>query len=54
MASGSGRHSWRRVVTGAMTGGALAVGLLAGVGAPTAAADPAEPTPQADAPRPGR
>ncbi|CDP89515.1 MULTISPECIES: hypothetical protein [Mycolicibacterium] len=52
MASGSGRHSWRRVVTGAMTGGALAVGLLAGVGAPTAAADPAEPTPQADAPAP--
>ncbi|MCG7611232.1 hypothetical protein BA059_06600 [Mycolicibacterium sp. (ex Dasyatis americana)] len=48
MASGSGVHSWRRVVSVAVTGGALVVGL----GAPTAAADPAEPTPQADAPAP--
>lgn len=48
MASGSGVHSWRRVVGVAVTGGALVVGL----GAPTAAADPAEPTAQADAPAP--
>ncbi|TMS50033.1 hypothetical protein [Mycobacterium sp. DBP42] len=48
MASGSGVHSWRRVVGVAVTGGALVVGL----GAPTAAADPAEPTSQADAPAP--
>ncbi|OLP03375.1 hypothetical protein BVU76_04475 [Mycolicibacterium porcinum] len=49
MGSGSGVHSWRRFVTG----GALAVGLLVGAGAPMAAADPvapAQPTPAADAP----
>ncbi|MFV8051261.1 hypothetical protein [Mycobacterium sp. 48b] len=50
MTSGPDVSSWRRVVTGAVTGGALVLGLLAGVGAPIAAADPAEPTPQADAP----
>lgn len=46
MTSGSGANSWRRVVTG----GALVLGLLVGAGAPTAAADPAQPTPAADAP----
>lgn len=50
MASGSGVNSWRRVVTGSVTGGALVFGLLVGAGAPTAVADPAEPTAQADAP----
>ncbi|NKZ11894.1 hypothetical protein HGA11_12985 [Mycolicibacterium septicum DSM 44393] len=49
MTSGSGANSWRRVVTGCVAGGAL-VGALVGAGAPTAAADPAQPTPQADAP----
>jgi hypothetical protein len=46
MTSGSGANSWCRVVTG----GALVLGLLVGAGAPTAAADPAQPTPVADAP----
>ncbi|MFN6551850.1 hypothetical protein ACP6C7_22425 [Mycolicibacterium septicum] len=50
MTSGSGVNSWRRVVTGCVTGGALVLGALVGVGAPTAVADPAQPTPQADAP----
>lgn len=45
MTSGSGANSWRR----GLTGGALVLGLLVGAGAPTAAADPAEPTPAADA-----
>ncbi|WKG01113.1 hypothetical protein [Mycolicibacterium sp. HK-90] len=45
----SGVEGWRRVVTASVTGGALVLGLLVGVGAPTAAADPAEPTPAADA-----
>lgn len=49
MTSGSGVNSWRRLVTGSVTGGALAFGLLVGAGAPTAAADPAQPTPAADA-----
>ncbi|WP_273735557.1 hypothetical protein [Mycolicibacterium septicum] len=52
MTSGSGANSWRRVVTGCVTGGALVLGVLVGAGAPTAAADPAQPTPQADAPAP--
>lgn len=47
--TGSGVNSWRRVVTGSVAGGALVLGLLLGVGAPTAAADPAQPTPAADA-----
>ncbi|ODR25881.1 hypothetical protein [Mycolicibacterium porcinum] len=53
MTSGSGVHSWRRIVTGSVTAGALALGLLVGAGAPMAAADPvtpAQPTPAADAP----
>ncbi|MGV0814862.1 hypothetical protein ABQF34_23100 [Mycolicibacterium boenickei] len=49
MTSGSGVYSWRRVVTGSVAGGALVFGLLVGAGAPMAAADPAEPTPAADA-----
>ncbi len=52
MTSGSGANSWRRVGTGLVTGGALVLGVLVGAGAPTAAADPAQPTPQADAPAP--
>lgn len=57
MTSGSGANSWRRVVTGWVTGGALVLGALAGAGAPTAAADPAQPTPvagasESDAPAP--
>ncbi len=35
----------RRAVTGALAGSAMAVGLLMGVGASTALADPADPTP---------
>jgi hypothetical protein len=35
----------RRVVTGAVASSAMAVGLLVGFGAPTALADPADPTP---------
>ena len=35
----------RRAVTGAVASGAMAVGLLVGFGAPTALADPAQPTP---------
>ena len=50
MTSESGASSWRRVVTGTVTGGALVLGMLVGAGAPTAAADPAEPTSAADAP----
>ncbi|OBG87192.1 hypothetical protein A5699_19380 [Mycobacterium sp. E802] len=50
MTSGSGMHQWRRVVTGSVTGAALAVGLLVGAGAPQAAADPVEPSAHADAP----
>ncbi len=50
MTSGSGANSWRRVVTGSVTGGALVLGLLVGAGAPSAAADPAAPTTAADAP----
>lgn len=50
MTSGSGANSWRRIVTGTVTGGALVLGLLVGAGAPVAAADPAQPTPAADAP----
>lgn len=53
MTSGSGVHSWRRIVTGSVAAGALALGLLVGAGAPMAAADPvapAQPTPAADAP----
>lgn len=50
MTSGSGANSWRRVLTGSVTGGALALGVLLGAVAPTAAADPAQPTPAADAP----
>jgi hypothetical protein len=40
----------RRAVTGAVAGGAMAVGLLMGIGSPTTLADPADPTTQADAP----
>jgi hypothetical protein len=48
--TGKYRHGWRRAVTGGVASGALAVGLLAGVTAPTALAEPATPTTDADAP----
>jgi hypothetical protein len=47
--TGLNQHSWRRAVTGAAAGSALAVGLLVGVGSPAALAEP-EPTPVTDAP----
>jgi hypothetical protein len=43
-------YGWRRAVLGGMAGGVLAIGLLAGVGASPAFAQPADPTAQADAP----
>ncbi|KUI12055.1 hypothetical protein AU193_02885 [Mycobacterium sp. GA-1285] len=54
--TGTPRAIWRRLVISGMAGGVLTVGLLAGVAAPTAAAQPAEPTveteaPQADGPK---
>ncbi|WP_301124098.1 hypothetical protein [Mycolicibacterium fortuitum] len=48
MTSGSEANSRRRVVTGSVAAGALVLGLLVGAGAPTAVADPAQPTPAAD------
>ena len=47
--TGKNRSGRRRVITGAMAGGALAIGLMAGFAAPTAMAEP-EPTPVTDAP----
>ena len=47
--TGKNRSGRRRVITGAMAGGALAIGLMAGFAAPTALAEP-EPTPVTDAP----
>jgi len=44
------RFSWRRTIAGAVSGGALAVGLLAGSGAPAAWADDTDTTTQAEAP----
>jgi hypothetical protein len=41
MTSQTSGNRWRRAVTGTVAGSALAAGLLAGVGAPTALADPA-------------
>ena len=48
--TGMNRHCWRRIVTGGLAGSAVAAGLLAGFAAPTALAEPADPTTQADAP----
>ena len=41
---------WRRTVAGTLASSAVALGLVAGFGAPTALADDGDPTPQADAP----
>lgn len=49
MTSGSEANSRRRVVTGSVAAGALVLGLLVGAVAPTAVADPAQPTLAADA-----
>ncbi len=48
--TGNNRHCWRRIVTGGMAGSAVVAGLMAGVAAPTALADPADPTTQTDTP----
>lgn len=45
MTSQTSRNTgWRRAVTGALASGALAVGMLVGVGGPAALADPADTT----------
>lgn len=43
--TGKNRHCWRRIITGGLAGSTVVAGLLAGIGAPTALADPADPTP---------
>ena len=48
--TGKNRHCWRRIVTGGLAGSAVVAGLLAGFAAPTALADPADPTTQTDTP----
>jgi hypothetical protein len=48
--TGRNREIWRRVVIGGIAGSALAAGLLTGVTAPTALAQPAEPTTETEAP----
>ena len=45
--SGARTYDWRRAVTGTVLGGALAVGLLVGAGAPTAFAVPSTKEPVA-------
>lgn len=50
--TGSHRDIWRRLFVGGIAGGALAVGLLTGAAAPTAVAQPAEPTVETEAPQP--
>jgi hypothetical protein len=48
--TGMNRRDWRRVITGGVAGGALALGLLAGLSAQAAQAEP-QPTPVTDAER---
>jgi hypothetical protein len=48
--TGKNRHCWRRIITGGLAGSTVAAGLMAGIGAPTALADPADPTTQTDTP----
>ena len=43
--TGRNRQGWRRVVTNGLAVSAVVAGAIAGVGAPTALADPADPTP---------
>jgi len=48
--TGKNRLGWRRVVTGGLAGSAVLAGVMAGFGAPSAMADPADPTTQTDTP----
>ena len=48
--TGKNRLGWRRIVTGGLAGSAVVAGVMAGFGAPTAMADPADPTTQTDTP----
>jgi hypothetical protein len=41
--TGKNRRDWRRAITGGVAGGALAIGLMAGLAAPTAVAEPEDP-----------
>lgn len=50
--TGSHRDTWRRLSAAGIAGGALTAGLLAGVGAPTSLAQPAEPAVETEAPQP--
>lgn len=50
--TGTQRDVGRRLVLGTLAGGVLAAGLLTGVALPTAAAQPAEPTIETEAPEP--
>ena len=50
--TGSHRETWRRLSAAGIAGGALTAGLLAGVGAPTSLAQPAEPAVETEAPQP--
>jgi hypothetical protein len=47
--TGENRLGWRRIVAGGLAGGAVVAGVVAGFGAPSAMADPADPT-QTDTP----
>src|SRR6476660_1769229 len=49
--TGNNRLGWRRIVTGGLAGSAVLAGVMAGFGAPTAMADPADPTTQTDTPQ---
>jgi hypothetical protein len=55
--TGTNREIWRRVIIGAIAGGAVAASLITGFAAPTAVAQPAEPTttetptPEAEGPK---
>jgi hypothetical protein len=49
--TGMNRHRWLPIVTG-LACGAVAAGVMGGLGAPTVWADPAAPSTQADAPPP--
>jgi hypothetical protein len=48
--TGKNRQGWRRAVTGGLALSAVAAGAIAGIGAPTALADPATPTPATPSP----
>ena len=48
--TGKNRHGWRRVVTGGLAGSAVAAGVMAGFGAPTAWPTPRTRRTQTDTP----